>query len=72
MHSTPPTAQSREPECFTASPRMPSDFQDHWHTLNLPQQRALLDGLIDSVVVAPARKGGNRVDPSRVTISWAT
>jgi DNA invertase Pin-like site-specific DNA recombinase len=35
-----------------------------------PQARAWLETLIDSVTIAPAKRGANRVDPARVSIAW--
>jgi site-specific DNA recombinase len=44
--------------------------REHWDSLSLEQQRSIAEAVLRSVVVAPARKGGNRVDPSRITLNW--
>jgi hypothetical protein len=41
-----------------------------WDTLELSQQRAVLDRVLDAVVVGPAVRGRNRFDPDRVGLRW--
>ena len=41
-----------------------------WDSLDLSQQHAIIAGVIDSVVVGPARPGYNRFDESRLTPVW--
>lgn len=45
-------------------------LRDAWSELSLERRRAVLDAVIDRVVVAPAVKGRNRFDPSRVEITY--
>jgi hypothetical protein len=35
-----------------------------------PRTRAWLEGLVDSVTVEPAKRGSNKFDDARVSISW--
>ncbi|MFC3689183.1 recombinase family protein [Aquipuribacter hungaricus] len=51
-------------------PRTVDEFTGHWAALTLQQQRSLLTGLLQSVVVHPSTHGGNRVDAARVEIVW--
>ncbi len=41
-----------------------------WDSLDLSQQHAIIAGVVDSVVVGPARPGYNRFDESRLTPVW--
>lgn len=52
---------------------LPSDetsLRAHWDSLRLEQKRSLVEEILRSIVVSPARRRGNRVDPSRVTLNW--
>ena len=42
-----------------------------WDDLSDDRRRAILAAVIDSIVVAPARRGANKFEPDRVTIKWA-
>ena len=46
------------------------ELADHWDSLDLTRQNALLSAVIDHVVVGAARRGYNRFDPSRLTTVW--
>lgn len=41
-----------------------------WDSLDLSQQHAIVAGVVDSVVVGPARRGYNRFDESRLRPVW--
>lgn len=41
-----------------------------WDSLDLSQQHAIIAGVLDSVVVGPARRGYNRFDELRLTPVW--
>lgn len=42
-----------------------------WDEAAVSARRAVVDGLVERVTVAPkGRRGGNRFDPSRVTVDW--
>lgn len=51
-------------------PSNPADVEHYWASLALGQQRAIASALLESVVVAPATRGGNRIDPTRVSLHW--
>jgi hypothetical protein len=40
-----------------------------WDALDLSQQHAIVAAVVDSVQVGPARRGYNRFDESRLTLS---
>jgi len=44
---------------------------ESWPDLNVHQRRAVVETLIDSVVVGPARHGGGRFDVKRLSVVWA-
>jgi DNA invertase Pin-like site-specific DNA recombinase len=43
---------------------------ERWEDLDRPARRAILAEVIESITIAPARRGLNRFDPSRVTVTW--
>jgi len=51
-------------------PTGPGAVERYWEALALTQQRAITTALLDSVIVAPAVRPANRVDPNRVTLQW--
>ena len=51
-------------------PREEAELCSHWESLNLERKRSLVQAVLRAVVVSPAKRGGNRLDPSRLTFSW--
>jgi hypothetical protein len=47
-----------------------SSVAESWADLPLLRRRAILDALIEKIVVSPAVKRGQRFDPARVQIVW--
>jgi hypothetical protein len=47
-----------------------TDLRDRWPTLPLTRQHAIVEAVLDHVVVAPGRKGFNRFDPGRFEPVW--
>ena len=45
-------------------------LRDAWPTLTFERKRAILSTVIDQVTIGPARRGYNKFDPSRVSITW--
>lgn len=60
----------------TVSPAAPSvgldadDFAVRWDHLALDERRAVLDAVVDKIVVVPPPSRGGRFDPARVQIRW--
>lgn len=48
----------------------PGLLASKWQDLDFDQRRAVLESVLESVKVDPARRGFNRFDPSRVDIAW--
>lgn len=46
------------------------DIGERWTDLDLLQRRAVLDAVVDRVVVGPAVRGRNKFDATRITIVW--
>lgn len=49
---------------------IPEPLRAAWPTLPLVKRRAIIQALIEAVVVAPAVKGRNFFEPDRVTVRW--
>jgi hypothetical protein len=49
---------------------MPADLEAAWPAMAIDQRRAVVDELVDQVIVGPAVRGRNRFDPGRVEIVW--
>jgi DNA invertase Pin-like site-specific DNA recombinase len=47
-----------------------SDLRDRWPSLPLTRQHAIVEAVLDHVVVAPGRKGFNGFDPGRFEPVW--
>lgn len=47
-----------------------AELRAEWEGMTLDQRRAVLSGLVERVVVAPAVKGRNFFDPERVVVRW--
>ena len=47
-----------------------TELRERWSTLPLTRQHAIVAAVLDHIVVAPARRGYNRFDPSRFTPVW--
>ena len=47
-----------------------SELRERWASLPLSRQRAIVEAVIDRIVVAPGRRGYNRFDPNRITAIW--
>jgi hypothetical protein len=48
-----------------------AEIAERWDDLSLAQQRAVLDRLIERIVVVPARPGSRGFDPTRIrTPKW--
>jgi hypothetical protein len=45
-------------------------LREAWPQLTVDQQRAVIAAVVESVVIAPAVRGRNFFDPSRVSITW--
>lgn len=41
-----------------------------WDTLNLSRQHAIVEALVDHIVIHPGVQGAQRMDPARVSIVW--
>jgi DNA invertase Pin-like site-specific DNA recombinase len=48
----------------------PTNASEVWPDLDVDQQRAVIQNVLQSVVVKPAEKKGGRFDPARVEIVW--
>jgi hypothetical protein len=48
----------------------PGALRREWDDLALPRQHSIIAALLDHVTIAPAVRGRNRFDPSRVTPAW--
>jgi len=48
----------------------PGALRREWSDLALPRQHSIVAALLDHVVIAPAVRGRNRFDPTRVTPAW--
>jgi len=46
------------------------ELAEQWDTLDLSQRHALVSNVLEQVVVGPGRRGYNKFDESRLTISW--
>lgn len=46
------------------------DLVDAWSRWSLDQRRAVIDSVVERVVIAPTTKANNRFDPARVTVEW--
>ncbi len=53
-----------------AAPLERKNYRQLWPEMALDQRRAVLRAVIDSVVLAPGRRGYNRFDASRLRINW--
>lgn len=53
-----------------AAPLERKNYRELWPEMALDQRRAVLRAVIDSVVLAPGRRGYNRFDASRLRINW--
>ena len=45
-------------------------LRQEWPDLTLPRQHSIIAALLDHVAIAPAVRGRNRFDPTRVTPAW--
>jgi site-specific DNA recombinase len=48
----------------------PADIKGDWPSLEVEQRRAIIQSVLDAVVVKPAARTGGRFDPSRVEVVW--
>jgi site-specific DNA recombinase len=48
----------------------PAALREQWEALDLTRQHAIVEAVLDHVVVAPARRGYNRFDESRLRPLW--
>lgn len=48
----------------------PADVEADWPTLAIEQRRAIIQSVLEAVVVKPAAKRGGRFDPTRVEVVW--
>jgi site-specific DNA recombinase len=46
------------------------ELRSQWGSLNLDRQRAILQALVDHILIRPARRNGNRLDPDRIAPIW--
>ncbi len=46
------------------------ELRSQWATLNLDRQRAVVQAVLDHVIIRPAARKTNRLDPSRVEPIW--
>jgi site-specific DNA recombinase len=49
-----------------------SELREWWEVASVERRRAVLDALIEQVVLRPAARAGPRFDPARVEIRWRT
>jgi DNA invertase Pin-like site-specific DNA recombinase len=49
----------------------PADVAKRWGQLDFARRRAVIGAVIDSIVIGPARRGYNKFDSSRVSVTWA-
>lgn len=47
-----------------------ADDRADWPTLAIEQRRAIIQSVLEAVVVKPAAKRGGRFDPTRVEVVW--
>jgi DNA invertase Pin-like site-specific DNA recombinase len=48
----------------------PGGLRAAWADLGFDRQRAIVEAVIEAVVIAPAVKGRNKFDPDRVDVTW--
>jgi DNA invertase Pin-like site-specific DNA recombinase len=46
------------------------ELRDHWRTLSLSRQHAIIQAVVDRIAIGPAVRGRNFFDPDRVTPIW--
>jgi len=46
------------------------ELRAQWSTLNLGRQRAIVDAIVDHIVIHPGQSGARSLDPERVEIRW--
>jgi DNA invertase Pin-like site-specific DNA recombinase len=44
--------------------------RERWPELDLEAQRAIIAAVVEKIMIRPARRGFNRFDPDRVSVSW--
>jgi site-specific DNA recombinase len=47
-----------------------SELRQEWETMPLSRQAAIIAAVLDHAVIAPAIRGRNTLDPSRITFVW--
>lgn len=68
-------AQAAVDEVSAPSPAVPylgkvDALRSAWPSLSLDQRRAIVAAVVDAVVIVPGRRGGGKVDLSRVDVRW--
>lgn len=47
-----------------------NELRQEWETMPLSRQAAIIAAVLDHAVIAPAIRGRNTLDPSRITFVW--
>jgi hypothetical protein len=49
---------------------IPDPLREAWPEFRFDQRRAIVEAVIDQVVVGPARRGWPKFDPNRISVRW--
>ncbi|WP_456286229.1 recombinase family protein [Microbacterium sp. JZ70] len=63
-------AQRRLIEAAEVAPDLTHVNHGKWESMDVDQRRAVVETLLNAVLVRPATRGGNRFDPDRVEFVW--
>lgn len=65
-------AERRRVQAVEATTTLSHLDREHWDQLDVDRRRAVVETLLDAVLVRPATRGGNQFDPDRVEFVWRT
>lgn len=55
---------------LTGLPRNPDELRGSWAGLDVDRQRAILEAVVEGIVILPGKPGRRSFDPARVEIGW--